>query len=122
MSEKKRVLVVDDDEMVATVISLMLTELGHESVVKASPQEALDAFGTSVDDFDVVITDLTMPEINGVELAATMKTLRADIPVLVMSGYTGAVRDIPNTDLVDQFLSKPLLLDELELALRNLGS
>lgn len=120
MSNSKRILVVDDDAMVATVISLMLKELGYESVVKESPQEAIDAFQATPAEYSVVITDLTMPEINGVQLAGILKELRSDIPVLVMSGYTGAAADIPDTDQVDRFLSKPLLMDELGSALDSL--
>ncbi len=120
MTESKRILVVDDDSMVATVISLMLKELGYESVVRESPQEAIETFEAAPNDYAVVITDLTMPEINGVQLAGRLKDLRADIPVLVMSGYTGAAADIPDTDQVDRFLSKPLLMDELGSALDSL--
>ncbi len=117
MSGQARILVVDDDDMVASVVSLMLTELNYDSEVINSPNEALERFKASSGDFDLVLTDLTMPEMNGVELARNLKAVRDDIVVAVMSGFGGAAESSADGEIVDQFLTKPLLLDDLSKAL-----
>ncbi len=117
LSAQARILVVDDDDMVASVVSLMLTELDYESEVINSPNEALERFKASSGDFDLVLTDLTMPEMNGVELARNLKAIRDDIVVAVMSGFGGAAESSADGEIVDQFLTKPLLLDDLSKAL-----
>ena len=117
VSGQARILVVDDDDMVASVVSLMLTELDYESEVINSPNEALERFKASSGDFDLVLTDLTMPEMNGVELARNLKAVRDDIIVAVMSGFGGAAESSADGEIVDQFLTKPLLLDDLSKAL-----
>ena len=117
MSGQARILVVDDDDMVASVVSLMLTELDYDSEVINSPNEALERFKQSSGDFDLVLTDLTMPEMNGVELAKNMKAIRDDIIVAVMTGFGGAAESSADGEIVDQFLTKPLLLDDLSKAL-----
>lgn len=115
-------MVVDDDDMVASVVSLMLTELNYDSEVINSPNQALERFRDSSDDFDLVLTDLTMPEMNGVELAKNMKSIREDIIVAVMTGFGGAAESSTDGEIVDQFLTKPLLLDDLSKALGGLLS
>ncbi len=120
MSGQARIMVVDDDDMVASVVSLMLTELNYESEVINSPNQALERFRDSSNDFDLVLTDLTMPEMNGVELAKHLKGIRDDIIVAVMTGFGGAAESSADGEIVDQFLTKPLLLDDLSKALGDL--
>ncbi|MEM6511471.1 MAG: response regulator [Pseudomonadota bacterium] len=120
MSGLARIMVVDDDDMVASVVSLMLTELGYESEVINSPNVALERFRTAASEFDLVLTDLTMPEMNGVELAKHLKSTRDDIVVAVMTGFGGAAESSTDSDTVDRFLTKPLLLDDLSKALSEL--
>ncbi len=120
MSGQARILVVDDDDMVASVVSLMLTELDYDSEVINSPNAALERFKAGASEFDLVLTDLTMPEMNGLELAKNLKAVRDDIIVAVMTGFGGTAESSADGDIVDQFLTKPLLLDDLSKALGDL--
>ncbi|MBV9198517.1 MAG: response regulator, partial [Alphaproteobacteria bacterium] len=111
-----RVLLVEDDEEVAALVSEMLGQLGYEVTHAASGTAALGALadGRPV---DVIFSDIMMPGgMNGVELAREIRTRRGDIPVLLTSGYSGAAVHEAALDGI-QILSKPYHIDELAAAL-----
>lgn len=113
-------MVVDDDDMVASVVSLMLAELDYEANVINSPKDALTQFEAAPSDYAMVLTDLTMPEMNGIELAKRLKAVRDDIIIVVMSGFGGARSDESDATCIDRFLTKPLLLDDLSSTMDDL--
>ena len=81
------VLVVDDEPMVRRFAARALLEEGfgvHEAI---DGEEALDLIRAGVADLDVVLSDIVMPRMNGVQLLESLSTLRPDLPVLLMSGY-----------------------------------
>ncbi|MET4174424.1 signal transduction histidine kinase/ActR/RegA family two-component response regulator [Bradyrhizobium sp. LA6.1] len=111
-----RILLVEDDDEVAALVSEMLGQLGYEVTHAASGAAALGALadGRAV---DLVFSDVMMPGgMNGVELAREIKRRRSDIPVLLTSGYSeAAVHDAELAGL--QILPKPYHIDELAAAL-----
>jgi signal transduction histidine kinase/ActR/RegA family two-component response regulator len=111
-----RVLLVEDDDEVAALVSEMLGQLGYDVTRAASGAAALGALadGRSV---DLIFSDIMMPGgMNGVELAREIKRRRSDIPVLLTSGYSeAAVHDAEAAGI--QILSKPYHIDELAAAL-----
>lgn len=107
-SGSKRILLVDDDALIAMSTADMLTDLGHDVVETHSGKEALEVFGTG--GFDLIITDYSMPGMNGGELAKAVRALRPDMPILVASGYA----DLPNGfDLPVARLAKPYTQEQL---------
>jgi len=78
------ILVVDDDPQVLEVVGEMLRLEGHAVATAADGREAVVQFRSSV--FDLVITDLIMPEKEGLETIAELKSIRASVPVIAMSG------------------------------------
>ncbi len=106
-----RVLVVEDEAGVRNSVVDLLGTLGHAVVAVASGAEALARFGDDPD-FDVVMTDLALQNgLDGVELAAALRTMRPDQPVLVVTGYAGGTAiDLP-------VLMKPFRREELDAAL-----
>ncbi|UPT89702.1 response regulator [Bradyrhizobium barranii subsp. apii] len=115
-SNHGRILLVEDDDEVAALVSEMLGQLGYEVTHAASGAAALGALadGRAV---DLVFSDIMMPGgMNGVELAREIKRRRSDIPVLLTSGYSeAAVQDAELAGL--QILPKPYHIDELAAAL-----
>jgi len=115
-SNHGRILLVEDDDEVAALVSEMLGQLGYEVTHAASGAAALGALadGRAV---DLVFSDVMMPGgMNGVELAREIKRRRSDIPVLLTSGYSeAAVHDAELAGL--QILPKPYHIDELAAAL-----
>ena len=113
-SEGISVLVVDDDEMVRSTVTRLLTLSGHEVDRASTGAEALSMFPER--DYDIVFTDFGMPEMTGAELAQTIKDKHPELPVILLTGYTETETA---HDAVDGILSKPFKRDELETAIQK---
>ena len=85
MSDKLRVLIVDDDPRMAKTLKDILTVKGYEADVAHSGPEALEK--TAETHFDCLLSDIKMPGINGVELFRAIRKTRPDLPVVLMSAY-----------------------------------
>jgi len=108
------VLVVDDEEMVRSTVTRLLTLSGHEVDRASSGDEALEMF--SADDYDIVFTDFGMPEMTGAELAHALKEKAPNLPVVLLTGYTETEAAL---DEVDGILSKPFKRDDLDTAIQK---
>ncbi len=84
----ERVLLVDDEEDLLYAGAKMLRRLGYEPVVFGSSLEALEAFRAKPDSFDLIITDQSMPHMNGTELAREALRIRPGIPIILCSGFS----------------------------------
>jgi PAS domain S-box-containing protein len=82
------VLVVEDDDNVRELVTLMLSRSGYEVVPAPSPEQALRLAEQAPNGFDALLTDIVMPEMSGTTLAERIWTANPDLPVLLMSGYT----------------------------------
>ncbi len=112
-----RVLVADDEPMVREVIAMYLSEDDHEVVPAEDGREALEKFEEG--GFDLVLTDRSMPEMNGDQLAMEVKRRNPQIPVLLLTGYG----DVMNSEGekppgVDSIVSKPFTMESLRAAFR----
>ena len=107
-----RCLVVDDEELVREMLSDLLAHAGHAVVGAAGGAEAIERF--RAEEFDLVLTDLGMAEVNGWQVARACKELRPDVPVLLVTGW-GV--ELSGQELaahgVDAVLAKPLRVDDL---------
>jgi DNA-binding NtrC family response regulator len=110
-----RVLVVEDDEPTRDAVSELLRMLGHCPTTASSAQSAIDAFDEAP--FDVLLTDVHLPDLSGIELAHRIATVHRGISVIFASGDT--VQDIKPGDFHWQSLRKPYAVDQLEAALRK---
>jgi CheY-like chemotaxis protein len=82
-----RVLFVDDEPQLVRLAHRTLEPLGHSVVSYSCPLEALDAFRVAPSAFDVVVTDLSMPGMSGIDLTRALRASRTDIPVVMVTGY-----------------------------------
>ena len=112
----RRILVVDDEEMVRNIIFKLLTVRGHIVTAASSGAEALTCFSAA--SFDFVITDQGMPEMSGRELAYQIRKLKADIPIILLTGDTDLRAD---SSSINQVMTKPFKIDELEAAMSDLS-
>jgi PAS domain S-box-containing protein len=85
----ERVMLVDDERALVALAEETLAELGYEPVGFDSSVAALQAFRADPERFDLVLTDETMPDLTGTELAREVRHLRPDISIILMSGYSG---------------------------------
>ena len=90
LGDGQTVLLVDDDRAMLAMAEDMLAQLGYEPVGYDSSTKALEAFSAAPERFDALLTDERMPELTGTELAARVKALRPELPVVIASGYGGA--------------------------------
>ncbi len=107
------VLVIDDEAAVRDLVSDVLASHGYHITVAAGGREGLARF--EVGAYDVVLTDVGMPDCDGWEVARAIKSSRGDTPVLLLTGWTDST-DSTAASLVDGILKKPFGLDELVAA------
>ena len=110
-----RILVVDDEKMVRTILVKLLSLKGHEVEQAASGPEALAVIQKQ--NFDVVFTDLGMPEMNGRQLARALREQSPSLPIVLLTGDTEVGE--PGED-VDVVLAKPFKIDQLEATIQHL--
>lgn len=95
----ERILFVDDETYISSVGKSALERLGYSVTTMNNSLEALEGFRHEPDNYDLVITDLTMPKLTGIQLASKLTEIRPDIPVILISGYSGAI----NPENINQF-------------------
>ena len=81
------ILIADDEEIVREMVRDTLDMLGYVVITATQGQEALDIFSTRKDDIDLVILDVIMPKLNGVDTAIAMKNIQPDLPIVFITGY-----------------------------------
>jgi CheY-like chemotaxis protein len=114
-----RVLFVDDEPALTLMGRKILGRLGYTVQTANTPVEALEAVRADPAGFDLVITDLTMPEMTGTELAEKLLAIRPDLPVVLCTGFSDRVNDDTLKAMgVRGLLLKPLTIQELAHAVR----
>jgi two-component system cell cycle sensor histidine kinase/response regulator CckA len=112
---KPCVLTVDDEPELVALLSRALEKFGLTAVAHSSSLAALEAFRTDPERFDLVVTDNTMPYLTGLELAASIRAIRPDLPILMVTGV--AVRDSSD---ISSFLAKPFSVHHFKHAIEAL--
>ena len=115
------VLLVDDEESLVNMVQDMLHYLGYKVIPAMGSMEALDAFRTLPEQFDLVITDLTMPEMSGFALADELLKIRPDIPILLCTGLGQAitVKEAISRG-IRQVLMKPFTMENCAIIVREI--
>jgi CheY-like chemotaxis protein/anti-sigma regulatory factor (Ser/Thr protein kinase) len=120
MGGSERVLLVDDEPMLAAVGQQALQRLGYEVVSRTSPIEALELFKAKPGYFDVVITDQTMPGMTGEALARELMNIRRELPVIICTGYSHIIDAQRAKQIgIKAFVMKPILINELAAAVKR---
>jgi CheY-like chemotaxis protein len=114
----ERILLIDDEPILVDVASRSLARLGYKVTPMTSSLDAVERFKTTPGDFDVVVTDMTMPKMTGDELAAAIRTIRPDIPIILCSGYSERLRSA-KAGGIDAFAYKPVAAGALSRIIRK---
>ncbi|MFH1498267.1 MAG: response regulator [Verrucomicrobiota bacterium] len=118
--EGERVLLVDDEEPIVHVGRLMLHELGYDAEATCDAEVALERVRANPGEFALVITDLTMPGMTGVDLVRGLASIRPDLPVIITTGYNATLTDEKIRALgVSSLVLKPFTLLEISRAVRR---
>lgn len=117
---EERILFVDDEPSIVESWVEMLGRLGYKVSGRVSPIEALEAFRISPRQFDLVITDQTMPHMSGFALARAMLAIRPDLPIILCSGFSEEITPEKAEAMgIKRYLMKPILLGELAEGIRK---
>ena len=118
---RERILFVDDEAFQADLGRQMLGRLGYRVQTFTRSSEALEAFEADPAAIDLVITDMTMPEMTGDELARRLLTIRPDLPIILCTGYSERMTEEAAEALgIRGFAMKPVVIRELALLLRQI--
>jgi DNA-binding NtrC family response regulator len=110
------VMVVDDERQLVALAEETLAGLGYEPVGFDSSLAALHAFRADPERFDLVLTDETMPDLTGTELAREIRQVRLDIPIILMIGYSSPLlSDRAHAAEVIDVLRKPLVRRDIAI-------
>jgi signal transduction histidine kinase/ActR/RegA family two-component response regulator len=116
----ERILLVDDEVQIVQMLKQMLEQLGYYVTARTSSIEALQAFKTQPDNFDLIITDQTMPIMTGDQLATELMRIRKEIPVIVCTGFSERItEEKARTKGIRAILMKPVVKQELARNIRK---
>jgi len=116
----ENILFVDDENSLAEMGKHLLERLGYHVTVRTSSIEALEAFRTSPDRYDLVITDQTMPNLSGIQLTSELLRIRSDIPIILCTGFSEAVNVENYKSMgIRGFVMKPIVKKDIAKTIRK---
>lgn len=119
----ERILLIDDEEMLADMGKVMLSRLGYQVTVMTDSLKALAIFRDQPAAFDVVITDQTMPGLQGSDLARSMLEIRPDLPIILCTGYSTQITEERARAIgIRGFAHKPMTRQNIAALLRKVLS
>ncbi len=115
------ILFVDDEEPIASLWHGMLTSLGYEVEVRLSSSDALEAFNAHPERFDLVITDMTMPNMTGAALAREILKIRPELPIIMTTGFSERINKEEAMKIgIREFFMKPVSLTILAQTVKQI--
>jgi len=116
----ERILFVDDEESIVSIGRNRLERLGYRAEAQMNPSEALKLFCNNPDQFDLVITDMTMPEMSGEQLAKEVLKIRPDIPIILCTGFSERIDDKKAKGIgIRRYIEKPINRSDLAKLVRQ---
>jgi len=117
---REHVLVVDDEKPMIDSLTAMLKHLGYRVTSSTNSFEALETFRVRPEHFDLVITDQTMPNIRGDELAQKLMGIKPDIPIILCTGFSELVSEERGRELgIREFVMKPIIMKDMANTIRT---
>ena len=117
---EERILLVDDEEQIVAMEQQMLENLGYRVTARTDSAEALKVFAEHPQNFDLVITDMTMPHMTGDQLAQKMLDIEPNIPVILCTGFNQVITEEKALAMgIQKFVMKPVVKKELATTIRT---
>ena len=117
----ERILFVDDEAALAELGSEVLTSLGYHVTSRTSSVEALEVFRSRPHDFDLVVTDMTMPNMRGDYLAKELLDIRPDLPIILCTGFSEVISEEKAKNIgIRAFIMKPVVMKDIAKAVRDI--
>jgi len=116
----ERILLVDDEEQILKLLQQMLEKLGYRAEIRTHSPEALETFTNNPHGYDLVITDMTMPQLTGDRLALELMKVRPDLPVIICTGFSEKLSpQWAQASGIKGILMKPVVISELACMVRE---
>ncbi|HKL81389.1 MAG TPA: response regulator, partial [Desulfobacter sp.] len=117
----EHILLVDDEPSITQLIQLMLERLGYTVTARVSSIEALEAFKENPEKFDMVISDMSMPNMTGDQLANEIRQIRPEIPIIICTGFSERINK-ENAEALgaNGLLMKPIVKSEMAKMIRKM--
>jgi len=115
------ILLVDDEEPIMKMEQKILERLGYNVIAKTGSVEALEAFKSNPNKYDLILTDMTMPNMTGIQLAYEIKSIKNEIPIIICTGFSDQINEESFEKLgVQGFVLKPLVIGQLSHKIREI--
>jgi CheY-like chemotaxis protein len=116
----ERILFVDDEKSIVDIGRHILNRLGYKVTARTDSLEALQVFREQPDQFDLVITDMTMPNMTGTKLARELLGICPEIPIILCTGFSEFITEESAKKMgIREFLMKPLITSEIARVVRR---
>ncbi|SLM33000.1 putative Histidine kinase [Desulfamplus magnetovallimortis] len=116
----ERVLFVDDEVSITQMTGNMLVRLGYNVQTTTSPVDALELFRSEPHLFDLVLTDMTMPQMTGAKLSEKLKEIRPDISVIICTGHSSLIDEERAESIgIDGYVMKPIVMRDIAKTIRD---
>ncbi len=116
----ERILFVDDEEPNLDMMKKILSRLGYRTDARINPEEALNLFKKNPEKVDIVITDMTMPQMNGIQLSRELMKIRPDIPIIIYTGHNPLIDEYRAKELgIAGFVMKPITISKIAHAIKK---
>ncbi|MGB5867121.1 MAG: response regulator [Arcobacteraceae bacterium] len=115
------ILYVEDDEMVRSQTQKILDKLFKKVYVGVDGQNGLDIYKENIDEIDIVVTDINMPYMNGLDMIKQINTINTSIPTIVTTAHSDSVNLLQAIDInIDKYITKPIQIKELTVTIVEL--
>jgi CheY-like chemotaxis protein len=116
----EHILLIDDEAQIISMEQQMLENLGYQVTARTDSIEALREFSQQPQNFDLVITDMTMPQMTGDELAQKLLDIKPDIPVILCTGFNEDITEEKALSMgIQKFVMKPVIKSDLAATIRS---
>ena len=116
----EHILLVDDEAAIVRMEKKALERLGYEVTARTNSVDALELFRRSPQRFDLVISDMTMPGLSGIQLIGKIKKIRTDIPVVICSGFSDQIDEEKSREIgIRGYIMKPVIQREMAVVIRR---
>ncbi|MCF8089197.1 MAG: response regulator, partial [Desulfotignum sp.] len=116
----ERILMVDDEPSLVKMVTQILERFGYEVIGKTSSTEVLEVFKENPERFDLVITDMAMPDMSGERMAQEIIQVRYDMPIIICTGHSDCMDENRAMELgIKAFIMKPIGMAELTKIVRK---
>jgi len=116
----EHILFVDDEASITKIGSRLLQQIGYKVTINNSSVEAFEIFRSKPDDFDLVVTDMTMPNMTGDKLAVKLMKIKPDIPVILCTGYSKKISEKSALEIgIKAYINKPINHKDLAQTIRK---